>query len=214
MIAINMDEYNIHKNTILNELRNTIFIYPTDTIYGIGCNATDEKLVSKIRNIKKSNQPFSVIVPNKEWIYHNCVVSQEAEEWIRKLPGPYTLILKLKNRKAVAKNAHNSNGTGPTIGIRMPNHWFLGVVSQLKFPIITTSANITGHNFMTSLDDLDSNIRNTVDYVFYEGQKQGVPSTIINLSGEKVSIISRSSKPSIGDKTINFPIKEISLAND
>ncbi|MGV8151127.1 MAG: L-threonylcarbamoyladenylate synthase [Candidatus Woesearchaeota archaeon] len=210
MIVLNLDEYNIHKKTILDELKKTVFVYPTDTIYGIGCNACDEKLISKIRKLKNSDQPFSIIVPSKEWIYQNCVVTAEAEEWIRKLPGPYTLILKLKNPKAVAKNVYHQN---QTIGVRMPNHWFLAVVYQMRIPIVTTSANVSGRDFMTSLEDLDSSIRNNVDYVFYEGEKRGRPSTMINLVGPEVSIRQRTESSSLKEKSVNikFPLKEIEM---
>lgn len=207
MIILNLDEFNIHKNTILGELQRSVFIYPTDTIYGIGCDATSEKLISKIRLIKNSEQPFSVIVPNKEWIYENCEVSSEAEEWIRKLPGPYTLILKLKNKDSVSKMCYDPlNNGNSTIGVRMPNNWFLSIVYQIKKPIVTTSANITGKEFMTSLDDLDIEIRNKVDYIFYDGVKIGTPSTIINLVGKDVSIQKRTGRKS---KDISFPIKEL-----
>lgn len=216
MIVLNIDEYNIHKKTIIEELKKTVFVYPTDTIYGLGCNATDERLVSKIRKIKNSQQPFSVIVPSKEWIYQNCEVTQEADEWIRKLPGPYTLILKLKNPKALAKNVYHSNSMN-TVGVRMPNHWFLAVVYQMKVPIITTSANVSGRDFMTTLDDLDSTIRNNVDYVFYDGEKKGRPSTMINLVGPEISIKQRTESSSTKEKSkdrsknIQFPIKEIEM---
>jgi L-threonylcarbamoyladenylate synthase len=210
MIVLNMDEYNLHKKTIQKELTRSTFIYPHDTIYGIGCDARDEKLVNRIRKIKKSEQPFSIIAPTKEWIYNNCVVSEEAEEWVRKLPGPYTLILKLKNPKAVSKNVYKNENM--TLGVRMPNHWFLGVVTQLNIPIVTTSANVKGRDFMTSLDDLDSEIRNRVDYVFYEGPKKGFPSTIVHLEGSKVEIQPRVGRNS-REGEIQFPIKEISLNN-
>ena len=203
MIVLNIDEYNLHRNSIQKELKHSLFVYPTDTIYGIGCNATDEKLVQKIREIKNTKHPFSIIVPNKEWIYKNCVINQEAEEWIRKLPGPYTLILQLKNPNAVAKNVYHSNDM-KTIGVRMPNHWFLSVVNQLGFPITTTSANVSGNDFMTSLDDLDKCIRNKVDYVFYEGEKKGMPSTLVHLI-QGVKIQPRAAKT----PEIRFPIKEI-----
>ncbi len=216
MIVLNLDEYNVHKKTIIEELKKTVFVYPTDTIYGLGCNATDERLVSKIRKIKNSQQPFSVIVPSKEWIYQNCEVTQEADEWIRKLPGPYTLILKLKNPKALAKNVYHSNSMN-TVGVRMPNHWFLAVAYQMRVPIITTSANVSGRDFMTTLDDLDSTIRNNVDYVFYDGEKRGRPSTMINLVGPEIFIKQRTESSSTKEKSkdmsknIQFPIKEIEM---
>jgi tRNA threonylcarbamoyl adenosine modification protein (Sua5/YciO/YrdC/YwlC family) len=214
MIVVNFDEYNVNRKAILKEIPHSVFIYPTDTVYGIGCNALDEKLVNKIRKLKNSTQPFSVIVPSKEWIYDNCVVTEEAEEWVRKLPGAYTLLLKLKNKKAVARNVHNYDMNGEVIiGVRMPNHWFLGVSYTLKIPIITTSANVTGQNFMTSLEDLDTNIRSRVDYVFYEGPKRGTPSTIVHLSGDKVRLQPRPSPNSL-HKTIQFPIKEIEIVEE
>jgi len=209
MIVINFDEYNLNRKAILKDVPSSVFVYPTDTIYGIGCSALNDKLVDKVRKLKKSSQPFSVIVPNKEWIYENCVVTEEAEEWIRKLPGPYTLLLKLKNKKAVARNVHNYDLNGDVIvGIRMPNHWFLAISYSLKLPIVTTSANVTGNNFMTSLDDLDSSIRNGVDYVFYEGPKNGTPSTLVHLGGEKAQVLPRFASKS-SHKKIAFPLEEI-----
>jgi len=211
MIILNFDEYNLQKKVILRELSRSVFVYPTDTIYGLGCNALDERLVARVRLLKKSKQPFSIIVPNKEWIYNNCVVTEEAEEWIRKLPGPYTLIMRLKNKKAVAKNVHNIVDDEVTIGVRMPNHWFLAVAYQIKSPIVTTSANITGNDFMTSLDNLDTLIRNNVDYIFYEGEKKGAPSTIIHLEGQKVEVQQRKGSSSKDNSALKFPLTELSI---
>lgn len=213
MIVLNFDELNLHRKTVTKDLKQSLFVYPTDTIYGIGCDATSETLIKQIRSIKKSAQPFSIIVPNKEWIYQNCLVTQEAEEWIRKLPGPYTLILKLKNPKAVAKNAYSTMIHDiPTIGVRMPNHWILSLVYDLRSPIVSTSANISGQDFMTTLDDLDPAIRTAVDYVFYEGPKNGAPSTIIDLTGNEVHLMTRTERHSPEESKIQFPIEEISLS--
>ncbi|UCG94990.1 MAG: Sua5/YciO/YrdC/YwlC family protein, partial [archaeon] len=77
-------------------LQGSVFIHPTDTIYGLGCDATRYNSVIRIRQIKQREQkPFSVIAPSKEWILENCVVG-EAD--LTRLPGPYTLILKLKQK--------------------------------------------------------------------------------------------------------------------
>lgn len=150
---------------LIEMLKKSIFIYPTDTIYGIGCDALDEKLVGKIREIKgRETKPFSVIAPSKEWIFENCIVGEGAREWIGKLPGAYTLILKLKNKKSIAENV----SLGETIGVRMPAHWISEVVSKMGMPIVTTSANITGKPFMTSLDDLNAGIKEKTDFIIYE----------------------------------------------
>ena len=62
----------------------SIFIHPTDTIYGIGCDATNKEAVRKIRDIKQSKQPFSVIAPGKQWILDNCIVHEHAKEFLDK----------------------------------------------------------------------------------------------------------------------------------
>lgn len=160
-------------------LKGTVFIHPTDTIYGLSCNALEEKSVAKIRILKERPEtPFSVWAPSVDWIRQNCALDKEGQEWLKKLPGPYTLIVKLKNKKAVARNVAPKEDS---IGVRIPQHWFSEVVKFLGFPIITTSANKAGQPYMTSLKDLDSEISKGVDFVIYEGEKISHPSKIINL---------------------------------
>ena len=67
------------------------------------------------------------------------------------------------------------------MGVRIPDHWFSQVVEALGFPIITTSANKTGQPFMTSLENLDSEMKMKVDFIIYEGEKKARPSKIIDL---------------------------------
>ncbi len=165
-------------------LKGSIFINPTDTIYGLGCNALREKSVRKIREIKERYEnPFSVIAPSKEWILENCYVDKKGKELIDRLPGPVTLILKLKNKDCIVKEVNNGLDT---LGVRIPAHWFSGFMKWLGVPIITTSVNKAGNDFMTSLEDLDENIQGSVDFVIYEGEKKGRPSKIIDLTKGKV----------------------------
>ncbi|MFA6073100.1 MAG: Sua5/YciO/YrdC/YwlC family protein [Candidatus Woesearchaeota archaeon] len=198
MQVISRDELNNSKKKYLKLMKSKVFIYPTDSIYGIGCDATDATLVSKIRKLKKSTlQPFSIIAPSKEWVYANCVVEERQKPYVESLGKKlaiagkktcFTVILKLKNKNAVAKNV--DQGTG-NIGVRIPEHWISELVSELGSPIVTTSANPTGEDFMTSLDDLNEIIKDEVDFIIYEGEKKGSPSTIIHSQDEVVKIKER-----------------------
>jgi len=189
MRVLNFDEFKLEKDYLLEQIINgAIFIYPTDTIYGIGCNAQLSKSVKKIREIKqRSTNPFSVIVPSILWIQENCIVTREAEEWIDKLPGPYTLIFKLKNHKCIALDV---NPGLKTLGIRIPNHWIKNIVAEAEIPLVTTSVNRSSEDYMTSLEDLDYSIKKGIDFMIYEGPKEGRPSKIINLI-DNVEIIER-----------------------
>jgi len=129
-----------------------------------------------------------VIAPSKRWIYSNCEVNPEAEKWIDKLPGPYTLILKLKNKDAISSLV---NAGKETLGVKMPKHWFTEFVRELEVPIITTSVNETGKYFMTSLENLDQNIQKKTDFMIDEGEKDNAPSKIIDLTKSQVKITER-----------------------
>ncbi|MCK4634945.1 MAG: threonylcarbamoyl-AMP synthase [Candidatus Aenigmarchaeota archaeon] len=162
-------------------IQDSVFIYPTDTIYGLGCDATNSEAVQRIRVIKqREEKPFSVIAPSKQWILDNCVVKQDD---LTCLPGPYTLIVKI-NQKCVVDNV---NLCLDTLGVRIPKHWFSQVVEELRIPVVTTSANISGQKFMTSIDNLDVRIKKAVDFIVYDGVLDGNPSKIIDLTKGKVS---------------------------
>jgi L-threonylcarbamoyladenylate synthase len=157
---------------ILGKIRNgAVFISPTDTIYGLSCDARNGESVSRLRKLKgRDDKPLSIWVPSKQWIQDNCDASN-----LDKLPGPYTLILPL----LTASVASEVNPGLNTIGVRIPDHWFSKIVEKLGFPLVTTSVNKVGKEHMTSLENGDKEILDAVDFVIYEGEKSGEPSTII-----------------------------------
>ena len=162
------------KEIILSE---GIFVHPTDTIYGLGCDARNSEAVKKLRQIKvHMHRPFSVIAPSKHWIFENCELNETEMSWVEKLPGPYTLILKLKKTNAISQIV---NLGMDTIGVRIQNHWISSFVSSLGFPIVSTAANLTGEDYMETIDDLPLRIKESIDFVIYEGPIKGRPSMII-----------------------------------
>ena len=189
MRILNFDEFKDEKDKLIESISDgAVFIYPTDTIYGIGCDAANSDSVKKIRKLKsRTKNPFSVIAPSLDWIKENCIVTKEGEDWLKKLPGPYTLIFKLKNKKCVTKSV---NPGLDTLGVRIPNHWISKIISESEVPFVTTSVNKGGEDYMTSLEDIDRSISNEVDFLIYEGKKEGNPSKIVDLSGN-VKIIER-----------------------
>lgn len=189
MRVLNADEFNQEKEQLTSRIIDgAVFIYPTDTIYGIGCNAQNPSSVKKIRIIKgRASSPFSVIAPSLEWIYENCAVTKEAEDWAEKLPGPYTLIFRLKNKSCIAKEVNPGLNT---LGVRMPNHWIRKIVAEAEVPVVTTSVNKSGSDYMTSLENLDESIKGSTDFIIYEGEKKEKPSRIVDLT-KKPMVIER-----------------------
>ncbi|MAG11080.1 hypothetical protein CMI44_02100 [Candidatus Pacearchaeota archaeon] len=172
-----------NKEFYINEIKSgKIFVYPTDTIYGIGCIATNSSSAAKIRQLKKRDKkPFSIIVPSKKWVHENCNAINE--EHLQKLPGRYTLLFELKNKNSVAKKELLLSTN--LIGVRIPSHWFAQLLSEANSTFVTTSANYSGEPPIKKVSELPDSIKKNVDYIIDEGILNNFPSTVINtLTGE------------------------------
>ncbi len=183
--VITKEEYSNYKEKIIREIaKGAVFIYPTQSMYCLGCDATNSKAVIRLRRIKQRFKgPFSVIVPNKAWIRKWCVVDKKVEKWVERLPGPYTLVLKGKPKAPVAPEVNPwKDGT---IGVKLPRHWSSELATLLGRPIVSTTANQRGKALMTSLSNMSDPLRKNVDFVLYEGPKKGSPNEIIDLARRK-----------------------------
>lgn len=158
-----------------------IFIYPTDTIYGIGCNAMDSDVVKRVRAIKSSSQPFSVIVPSKGWIKQYMVTKGK---FLNRLPGPYTLVYKKRNPDFL-----NIVSDSDSLGIRIPKHFFSELVCEAGIPFVTTSVNVSGQQHVTNVDEIPETIKNSVDFIVDAGQLNDNPSRIIDLTSDQPKIL-------------------------
>ncbi len=163
------------KKIIQNIKQGKIFIYPTDTIYGIGCDATNIPAVGKIREIKlrDKNKPFSIIAPSIKWIRQNLIIPENLD--IKKyLPGPYTMILKKINPLFL-----NHVSSSDSLGVRIPNSDFCDIIRSSNLPFITTSVNLSGEPFATQISEIPDKIKKQVDVIIDKGILTGKPSTLI-----------------------------------
>lgn len=160
-----------------------IILYPTDTIWGIGCDATNPEAVAKIHKLKQSEDSKSMLVllenPNLLNSYVE-VVPEVAWELIEVSTKPLTIIYpKAKN---LAANLIAADGS---IGIRVVKHNFCErLIQTFRKPIVSTSANIAGKTSPKSFKDIDAQIVDGVDFVvpqIYEESTTNLPSSIIQL---------------------------------
>ncbi|MCK4714367.1 MAG: threonylcarbamoyl-AMP synthase [Candidatus Aenigmarchaeota archaeon] len=166
-----------------------IFIYPTDTIYGIGCNAESAQSVEKISDMKgrEERKTFSVIAPGKEWIWSHASISSVNKDLIDKmLPGPYTIIVtaNTKSPKAVVSPEK-------TIGVRIPRHPFADIVEETGVPLVTTSVNLKDGPPVTKITNIPEQIKKSVDFIVDAGTIEGSASRIFDMRTEDVKALMR-----------------------
>jgi L-threonylcarbamoyladenylate synthase len=162
-----------------------VFIYPTDTVYGLGCDALDEESVQRIFNIKGRgfDKPLSVAFSSLSHLNEYVTLEGgDEKELIKRLPGPYTFIVRNKKIPAVV------TGGLDTVGVRIPDYGpALEIIRGLGRPIITTSVNKSGQESAKNVQGISQEILDSVDFIIDGGQcGSGSPSRIIDLIDKKI----------------------------
>lgn len=169
-----------------------IIIYPTDTVYGIGCDIFNQKAVEKVCRIRKLD-------PVKAMLSFICKDISQISEFAapidnpvfklmkRNLPGPFTFVLKSNNK--VPKLFKNKKRT---IGVRVPDHAIpLSIVEQLGRPLLTTSLKSDDEiqEYFTDPQDIFEDFKKIVDIVIDAGMGGNQPSTVIDCTGTIPDVI-------------------------
>lgn len=169
-----------------------IILYPTDTIWGIGCDATNEEAVAKVYALKQSEDKHSMLCL--------CRDADMVVRYVNRAPGIAFEVMELSDKPltailpgamGVAKSLIPETGT---LGVRIPQHDFCqALLRKFGKPIVSTSANISGEEAAKRLKDVDERIIKGVDYVVnprFEGKPTLKPSAIISFGeGGEVEII-------------------------
>ena len=171
-------------NSALETLRSGgLILYPTDTIWGIGCDATNPDAVEKIFALKGRDQGKSMIIllgNDNQLSSYVREVPEVAYELIEATDKPLTIIY--SNAKNLAENVVADDGS---IGIRIVNHPFCEqLLQRFRKPIVSTSANISGDPSARNFSEISEEIIKGVDYVVKVGQQElanGTASTIMKL---------------------------------
>jgi len=163
--------------------KGAIFLYPTDTVCGLGCSALSNNAVARLLDIKgRENKPLSLAFYDMEMVAKYTNITKDQKELIEeKLPGPYTFIVRKNPRIPDIVTAGLK-----TVGVRIPNHEIRKLIKGVGTPIITTSANKAGEPAPARLEEVSEEIREAVDFVFNASEGSGRPSKIVDLTTGKI----------------------------
>jgi len=164
-----------------------IVIFPTDTVYGIGCDPYNKKGILSLYKIKKreKTKPFPVIGYSKEELEKIAEFDNKAEKIAETFwPGPITLILKIKD-----ENIKKSLGLGKKIAVRVPdNQCVLSLLKECKL-LVATSANISGNTSPVDPNDCERNL-NGYDLLIDGGiLSDDGESTIVEIDKGEIKIV-------------------------
>lgn len=166
-----------------------VVCYPTDTVYGIGCDIFNQKAIKRIYQIKKrsKDKPFSFMSSSLKKVSSYCHLSNTAYRIMKKnLPGPYTFIL--PTLKLVPKIMTTKQ---KTVGIRVPDNAIcLALVEALGNPILNTSAMLQEDEPpLTEAYQIEERLGKFVDLIIDGGPIFPSPSTVVSLIGDEPEIL-------------------------
>ena len=160
--------------------RGDIIIYPTDTLYGFGVDATNTKAVELLNLLKKREQVYSIIVNSKKMLNKYAYVLKKQDPIIDKhFPGPFTMIFKKKDSNLSSLISLKLK----TVGIRIPNHKFsINITKHLNRPIVTTSVNFHKSKPLSNYKEIREKFKNINMFYDEDCNHKSLGSTIVDLS--------------------------------
>jgi len=169
-----------------------VIVYPTDTIYGIGCDLMNRKAVErlcKIMNIKPQKLDLSFICNDLSHIseYVKRIDTPVFKVLKKSLPGPYTYIFESSSKVPRILDINKK-----TVGIRIPDHNIPRmIVAELGNPLITTSIKDDDHikEYTTDPEEIYEDFKNQVDMVIDGGVGGNIPSSVVDCTGEELVVI-------------------------
>lgn len=204
-MLLRVNEKNINKasSQVAECLRNGgIIIYPTDTVYALGCDITKPKAIDRIcrlKGVKLEEANFSFVCSDLSHLseYARHISNPVFRVMKKALPGPYTFILEASNNvpKLFKSKKH-------TVGIRVPDNFICqAIVKELGNPLISTSLHDTSDDILEYFSDpevIHRQYENVVDMVVDGGFGNIYPSTVFDCTGDEIQVV----REGLGDLSV------------
>ncbi len=174
-----------------------LVVFPTDTIYGIGTSSYSQAGVMRLFSCKKRsvNKPLGVFMSDFDQLHQHCIVSEGQASFLKTIwPGPITCVLSKQVKSQLLTTPQRIQPT--TVAVRIPaNAVACDLVRQLGHPLLQTSVNIAGMPHASYEDLLKLHERYADVMVDGGAESSNAPSTVINLSEKKASLVREGSTP-------------------
>lgn len=170
-----------------------VIAYPTDTVYGLGCDLLNKKAIDRIYQIKSLDRSHQLafICPDLSDIARYAIVENPAYRILKRLlPGPYCFLL-----EATREVPRLVQSKRKTVGIRVPNHEvILAVVRALGRPVMSTTANLPGEDALIDPDEIDDRFAG-LGLVLDAGAGGLVPTTVVDLTSGSPVVVREGAGP-------------------
>ena len=166
-----------------------LVIMPTDTIYGIIADATDEEIIKKVYLAKERSfhKPLLMLISSEKMLNEFVMdIPPLTQKLIRKYwPGPLTILFKKNNKVSNILTANSDY-----VAIRMPkDKRLLKIMNKINKPLISTSANISTHSPITNPSQIEPAMKEKIDYILDEGTVNKEPSTLVKVENNTIEIL-------------------------
>lgn len=167
-----------------------VIVYPTDTVYGLGCDLYNKNAIERIYQLKRheSGKPFSFLCSDLKHISEYAKVSNHAFRFMKHLiPGPYTFILPATRLKTIPKSMVSKR---KSVGIRVPDNRIChAIIAALGNPIINASVTNEQDEILSDPALIKEYLGYHADVILDAGILPTIPSTIIDLTGDTPVIL-------------------------
>ncbi len=170
--------------------RGQVLAYPTDTVYGLGCDASSAAAIKRINKIKgeRGKKPFLVLVSDYRMLRQYCFISREQEKYLTSIwPGPITVIVK---RRPILPE--ELTGGLNSLAVRLPkNDFLIKIISEAGCPIVSTSLNKKGEKPLANVKNLEKHFKYLPDLVIDAGEcEKTKPSRLVDIRDmENIKVI-------------------------